>query len=190
MTKKNFSYDDPGLPAGETEFENCVFSGCQLSQSDLTGYEFTGCTFRLCDFSMVKLDGVVLNNVLFDQCKLLGCDFSKVSRFMFKVRFLSTILDYTLFHKTNLKKTVFEKCSLREVIFSEADLSESTFSGCDLTDAAFDGCNLAGADLRTAMNYVIDPVKNRVKKGRYSWPGAVGLLRHLDVEIGDDDEAP
>ena len=156
-----------------------------MAQSDLTGYEFTGCTFKLCDFSMVKLDAVVLNNVLFDQCKLLGSDFSQVSRFMFKVRFQGTILDYTLFHKTNLKKTVFEQCSLREVIFSETDLSESAFSGCDLTDASFDRCNLMGVDWRTALNYTIDPVKNKVRKGRFSWPGVVGLLRHLDVEIDE-----
>jgi hypothetical protein len=57
------------------------------------------------------------------------------------------------------------------------------FDNCDLTRAAFDNTNLEKADFRTAFNYSLDPEKNRIKKGRFAYPGITGLLNKYDIII-------
>ncbi|PKP27432.1 MAG: hypothetical protein CVU06_02045 [Bacteroidetes bacterium HGW-Bacteroidetes-22] len=183
---KNKAFDAQSWPLPDTEFENCTFTGCTFNQTDLSGFEFKDCSFHSCDLSMVKLEAAVLHGVLFENCKLIGTDFSKVSRFLFTISFRKSILDYCLFHKTNLKKTTFDHCSLRETIFAEADLTEAKFPQSDLTDATFEHCNLMSADFRTAQNYTIDTSQNRVKNARFAYPGVLGLLKHLGIALEDD----
>lgn len=183
---KNKTFDNQSWPLPDTEFENCTFKSSSFNQADLSGFEFKDCTFHSCDLSMVKLEATVLYGVLFENCKLIGTDFSKVSRFLFSISFTKSILDYCLFHKSNLKKTTFDHCSLRETIFAETDLTEARFLQSDLTDATFERCNLISADFRTAQNFTIDTSQNRVKNARFAYPGVLGLLRHLGIVLEDD----
>ena len=70
-----------------------------------------------------------------------------------------------------------------EVDFTASDLSAALFDNCDLQGATFEGTNLEKADFRTAYNYTIDPVQNRLRKARFSQSGIAGLLRNFDIEI-------
>ena len=49
--------------------------------------------------------------------------------------------------------------------------------------AVFDGTNLEGADLSSAVNYIIHPDRNRLKKARFSESGLAGLLAHAGIII-------
>jgi uncharacterized protein YjbI with pentapeptide repeats len=84
-----------------------------------------------------------------------------------------------------MKATSFKNCQLQEVDFVETDLTAAVFSECDLLRAIFDYSILEKADFRTATNYSIHPDQNRIKKAKFSLPGAVGLLDHLDIDLHD-----
>jgi uncharacterized protein YjbI with pentapeptide repeats len=82
-----------------------------------------------------------------------------------------------------MKKTKFENCSLKEVDFTETDLSDAEFNSCDLLRAVFINSNLEKTDFRTAINFSIDPDKNKIRKARFATSGLAGLLGKYNLEI-------
>ncbi|MGG7552402.1 pentapeptide repeat-containing protein [Chryseobacterium arthrosphaerae] len=78
---------------------------------------------------------------------------------------------------------MFINSKLIEVDFTECDLSHAVISNCDLSGATFDHSNLEKADLRTSVNYSIDPALNRLKKAKFSLSEVYGLLYKFDIEI-------
>ena len=44
---------------------------------------------------------------------------------------------------------------------------------------------LAAVCIRGAINYMIDPTENSIKKAKFSFPDVVNLLRSFDIEIED-----
>lgn len=44
---------------------------------------------------------------------------------------------------------------------------------------------LEKSDFQTSYNYSIDPEINRIKKAKFSFQGAVGLLDKYDIEVED-----
>ena len=178
QTLNNFQIDQD-----ETEFENCVFQKSDFSKQNIESLEFTDCTFNNCDFSMTKISGVVFSRVRFIDCKILGVDFSKCSRFTFSVSFEKCILDYCFFMKNNLKKTIFKDCAIREVGFSECDLSSAIFANCDLSATSFERNNLEACDFRSALHYAFIPSENKIKKAQFTYPGVLGLYEHLNIII-------
>ena len=64
-----------------------------------------------------------------------------------------------------------------------ADLSYALFEDCDLSGARFENTILEHADLRTTVNYNIDPELNRIKKAKFSMSGLYGLLEKYDIDI-------
>lgn len=171
------------LNQDETDFENCTFQKSNFSKLDLESYEFSDCTFIDCDFSMTKITGVVFSNIKFVDCKIMGVDFSKCSRFTFSVSFEKCILNYCFFLKNSLKKTIFKDCIIKEAAFSECDLSFALFHNCDLLTTVFERNNLECCDFRSAQNYNLNPSDNRIKKAKFSYPGVIGLLSHLNIII-------
>lgn len=173
------------FPQDISEFSNYAFNDCDLSQLDLTSKEFIDCTFINCDFSMAIIEHAVFSRVKFIGCKLIGLDFSRCSKYVFSVSFSESILDYCLFHKKKMKKTEFNKCSMKEMTFIECELTNSKFDDCDLTRTLFEKCNLEKSDFSTAYNYELIPSENNIKKAKFAYPGVMGLLRWLDIEILD-----
>ena len=72
---------------------------------------------------------------------------------------------------------------MREADFSETDLTKSSFDDCDLNQAIFDNSILETVDFRSAFNYSIDPDRNRIRGGKFSISGVVGLLRKYKIEV-------
>ncbi|MFT3739909.1 MAG: pentapeptide repeat-containing protein [Breznakibacter sp.] len=179
--KQNFS--DKPLP--KAEYEDCTFTNCDFSDGDLSGIAFTDCSFINCNMSLTSLDKTALRDVKFKDCKMLGIDFERCHDFGFAVGFENCILDHASFYKLKLKKTVFKNVQFHETDFSECDLTLASFDCCDLANAVFDQTVLEKADLRTAINYSIDPTRNRIKKARFSLPHVVGLLHRFDIEVAN-----
>jgi len=165
------------------EFDNCTFQNCDFSNVSFASAELIDCTFISCNLSMARLDNTVVNQVKFTDCKVLGIDFSKCSKFLFSVAFENCTLKYSLFFKNDLKNTVFKKCMLQEVSFIETNLIAARFLDCDLDKAVFDRANLEKADFTSSHNYSINPETNKLKKTKFSMPDVLGLLGHLDIEI-------
>lgn len=83
----------------------------------------------------------------------------------------------------NLRGATLEACSAKEADFAEADLRDALCPRTDFAGAKFHGTNMERADMREALNYVIDPRVNKVKGARFSLPEAVALLRGLDIVV-------
>ena len=72
---------------------------------------------------------------------------------------------------------------MKDVDFTETDLTKSHFSNTDLTDAIFYRTMLKEANLFTALNYIIDPELNNIRKAKFSMHGLSGLLSKYDIVI-------
>jgi fluoroquinolone resistance protein len=173
------------------EYEYCTFLNCDLSYTDLSEFKFLECEFSGCNISLAKLTQTALKDIKFQNCKMLGLNFGDCNEFGFAVSFDTCILDRASFvdptsalkKRVKLKQTVFKNSQLYEVDFTECDLSSAVFDNCDLIGAIFKDTILEKADLRTAINYSIDPELNRIKKAKFSRSGIAGLLDKYDIEI-------
>jgi len=184
IVDKTFSkldFEEDPIPHGD--YEECEFVNCNFAGADLGKFVFIDCNFNGCNLAMAKTAGTSFRNNNFTDCKLTGVQFSECDPFLFAVNFEKCILNLASFYKQKMKNARFSNCSMNEVDFTQTDLTGATLHNCDLAKAVFDQSNIEKADLRSSFNYSIDPTINRVKKARFSMPGAVGLLDHLDVRI-------
>ena len=181
ITYKNQDFTKQELP--QDEYEECIFTNCNLSGENLSHYIFSDCKFLDCNLSNVSLVSTSLKTVEFVNCKLLGIQFNECKEFLLEMSFSNCSLNFSSFYKLKLKATKFTDCSLEEVDFVETDLARSKFENCDLMNAIFDRTILASADFSTSNNYTINPETNNIKKAKFSWPGIIGLLSKYDIRI-------
>lgn len=92
-------------------------------------------------------------------------------------------MNLSSFYGMKLHKTEFNKCEMREIDFGKTDLTESAFDECDLSNTIFDDSILTKCDFRKAVNYIIDPEKNKIKKAKFSISGLPGLLNKYNIVI-------
>ncbi len=172
------------LPATfrDASFEGCTFIESDFKEFDLAHARFLDCTFKTCDLSNVNLGNARMRDVAFENCKLMGVVWTKLDD-LTNPTFKSSILSYGNFSGLKLKKNAFTKCILHDADFAQADLSECDFSESDLLNARFDDTTLLKTDFQTAFNYLIDPLRNKVRGAKFSLPEAVGLLKGLGVVI-------
>ncbi len=166
----------------EHVFESCIFTRCNLRDADLSKTRFISCKFIECDLSNVILRNSRIRDTDFSSCKLIGIQWVHLDDFV-NPSFDQCILQYCNFVGLKLKKTKFFKSNLREADFSQADLAASDFRESDFSKARFSETNLSKSDFRGALNYIIDPVGNKVRGARFSLPQAEGLLAGLGVII-------
>lgn len=167
----------------ETVFNDCVFESLDFASFDFSGCDFIKCVFKNCNLSMVKFGYIGFDDTYFENCKLLGADFTATKDFLFNVHFNNCIVDYAAFMKKKNKKSSFINCSLKGTDFSEADLSSANFSKCDLSGAVFMRTNLTQADFTEAYNYSIDPEQNQMRKARFGTEGLEGLLHKYGIIV-------
>ncbi len=181
QTFENVDFTQNPLEKGE--YENCTFLNCNFEYEDLSGFNFNDCEFIGCNLSMVKLVSTGFRDVSFKESKMFGLQFNNCNEFGMSFRFEGCSLNNSIFYQTSIKKTLFKDSKLIEVDFAECDVSNSVFNNCDFSGAVFDRTNLEKADLRTSVNYSIDPSQNRLKKAKFSLSQIYGLLYKFDIEI-------
>lgn len=165
------------------EYECCTFTNCDFTEASLYSCNFIDCEFHDCNLALTKLDGTILNDVRFYNCKILGIHFDLCSSFIFDVFFKNCILDDSSFDKRKMNKTQFIDCSLKGTYFGDAQLKQAKFANCDLSEASFIRANLQEADFTTSYNYGINLEDCFVKKTRFSRDGLAGLLKNYDIII-------
>jgi fluoroquinolone resistance protein len=170
-------------PLAKGEYEVCTFTDCNLGNVDLAGMEFVRCGFIACNLSLAKLKNTAFRHVQFKDCKLLGLNFENCNEFGFEVGFEDCQLDRSSFYKMKLKQMSFRRCRLHEIDFTESDLSGAVFDLCDLAQTRFEKTNLERADFTTAVNYVIDPELNRMRKAKFTSLGLAGLVAKYNLDI-------
>lgn len=176
------SLDLNGKSLKKSQFEEVFFENCHFIESDWQQAQFTDCRFRNCNLSLVNLKGCRLQQVIFEECKIVGLDFCKCEKFL-HVTFRKSILHTCNFTDMKLKGTSFAGSNIREGYFSNTDLSECNFTETDLLGTLFHQCNLTKCDFRQAVNYAIDLRANNGSKAKFSLPEAVNLLKSFDITI-------
>jgi uncharacterized protein YjbI with pentapeptide repeats len=179
--------------AGQTltglEFEDCSFVSCNFSETKFVKCKFLECTFRSCNLSVISVAGCSFGDVSFEESKVIGVNWTQANwpriRLNSPFRFDKSILDNCSFYGLGLKGLAMVECKAREADFRHADCSEANFTHTDFAGSMFGSTNLSRADFSEARNYNIDISNNVIKKARFTWPDAMNLLRHLDIEIGD-----
>lgn len=168
-----------------SEFENCTFVSCDLTEAVLRGARFQDCRFERSELPMVDLTQVALRNVTFDSCRLTGVDLTPLARDPLGVEasFSNCDLRFALCRRLDLTGFDFEGCLLSRAAFERCNLSGVAFDGSDLQGCRFEECDLTSADLRSARNYLISPLSNKIAGMRVSLPEALGLLAAVDVVV-------
>ena len=175
--------DAHAIDLSHKEFEGCTFRNMKLSDSRWMGAVLEDCTLEGCDLSGAVPRGMVTRDVRFNECKLLGVDWTGLGTAP-RVAFESCDLRYAIFSKIDLTKTAFIRSNITEASFVEVDLSESDFDGSDLTGTTFTSCVLRKADFTRALGVHLDPAKNRVKDVRVSIESAVLLAASFGMRVG------
>ncbi|MES2479811.1 MAG: pentapeptide repeat-containing protein [Bacteroidota bacterium] len=178
---ENKNFTEQPLSIGE--YVHCTFINCNFANVNLSHFIFDQCHFDTCNLSSIQINQTAMREVSFINSKMLGVHFDSCNPFLFAVSFDKCILNLSSFYKVKLKGIKFISCSLHEVDFTESDLTNSSFENCDLLQAVFDSSILEKADFRTAINFSINPERNRIKKAKFSVQGLSGLLQHLDIYI-------
>lgn len=171
------------------EFEECTFVNCDFSEVQLRHCIFEDCRFLKCNMSVMKVDGSRFSNVVFEESKLSGIDWTKAvySDILLDspLTFLNCIVDYSSFYGLTLQSLVMRECKAYDVDFRESDLSGGDLRESDLTDTLFRNTNLSGADLTLAENYTIDINVNTIKGAKFSRYEALSLLDGLEITLVD-----
>ncbi|SPE57641.1 secreted effector protein PipB [Streptomyces netropsis] len=145
---------------------------CDLGSARWADSKLTRVSFRNCKIMGAALDGLTLDDVLFEKCKL----------------------DYTAFTKFRATgSVVFSGCSLTEASFTECDLTDAVVRDCTLRDTEFNPGRYQRLDLRdndlsnvrgaASLGRVLIDRAQQVELGQ-------ALTAELDVTYGDDLDTP
>lgn len=175
-------WDKRHLP-GYTEFDEYHFVNCDFSGADFSGIRFSECLFERCNLSAVRLAGTALQNVAFDECKLMGLQFTACRDMLFGVHFDQCQLRYASFAGRTMPGTRFMGCTLDEADFADADFTGAVFQDCSLAGAVFQNTRLAGADFSTATGFIIDPETNPLLGARFTVHGLLGVVAKYGLVV-------
>ena len=174
--------DARGFNLQRRVFEGCKFTKCVFAEADFSKARFIDCEFQDCDLSNMQLRGGSLRDVTFTNSKLVGISWAQATSVV-HLNFEKCTLSYGVFSGLDLRKSTFRECIAKETDFADSNLSEANFRGTDLIGARFANTNLIKADLRSAINYSIRPLENKISKARFSLPEATFLLHGLGIVL-------
>ncbi|MGY4109641.1 pentapeptide repeat-containing protein [Aeromonas encheleia] len=170
-------------------FEDCVFVNCSFNGAHFQRCKFVDCVFKNSDLSNLRVDSSRFLAVLYEECKIIGVDWSKAewSRFVVpgQLMFKKSILNDSSFFGLKLLGMIMEECKVRAADFRGGDFSKSDFSYSDFTESMFGNTNLNGTDFREATNYRIDVRDNHLKGTKFTRLEAIHLLDGFGFELFD-----
>jgi fluoroquinolone resistance protein len=182
---KDLNYDRQKLE--EKIFESCRFEGCHFVETDFQRCQFIDCEFINCNLSNAKIKNCLFSEIVFDGCKLIGMNWTEVKWPLVKltspVKFYKSNLDDCSFFELDLSELTMEFCLAKRVDFRGSNLSHGSFVETDFEGALFLGTNIELCNFSDAVNYVIDPMQNKIKKAKFSMPEAMNLLLAFEIEV-------
>ncbi len=171
----------------EIEYVDCNFERCSFGATTFRKCRFVSCTFDACDLSNSKWADSSLIGVRFEECKVIGIDWTAAAwpavALRDAVAFTESAINHCTFLGLRLPGLKITDCVAREADFRDADLSESDFSGTDLTGSLFSATNLVRADFSAARNYRIPPTENRLAGAKFSMPEAISFLHCMEIDL-------
>ena len=178
-----------GLEISGKEFEQCNFTDCNFTEASFVKCRFVDCTFTLCNLSVMKVAQCQFSAVVFDECKLVGIDWTRATwprlALATALQFTKCILNDSSFFGLSLDEIMMEECKAHEVDFRGGSFCRANFAHTDFTNCLFNKTNLSGANFAEAVNYDIDIFNNKIDKAIFSRHEALRLLSGLDIELID-----
>jgi len=172
------------------DFNSCTFTKCNFNGTYIQRCRFRDCTFLHCDCSLINVKDSSFANTRFEDSKLTGVNWTQSEWAANKltqktIDFYRCVMNFSTFMGLDLEKVVLRNCVAHEVSFEEADLSFADCVGTDFENSRFVRTNLTSADFRGAINYLIDPTLNTLKRTKFSMPEAMSLLYSLNIILED-----
>ncbi|MBM7074075.1 pentapeptide repeat-containing protein [Shewanella sp. 202IG2-18] len=171
------------------EFEDCQFKYCDFSEVLFENCNFINCIFENCNLSLANFSGSKLFELKFEDCKLVGIDWTKAEwptfHLDFGLSFSHCTLNDSSFFGLTLHELSFNECKLHDVDFREGDYTNSSMRYCDFRHALFMKTNLQGVNFSESEEYIIDVLENNIKGAKFSRFEALSLLEGLGIELID-----
>jgi len=167
----------------DREYTNCIFKKCNFSDCDFSDNLFIDCQFIACSLSNIKVNNCSFQGVIFEACKLLGIRFSTIDTFLNTWCFKNSSLMICDFGDIEIKGTKFLKCELKEVDFINTNLMGADFTASSFESCKFHQTNLEKANFIAAINYYINPVDNKLKQAKFSYPEVLSLLDTFGIKV-------
>ncbi|MFO6423532.1 pentapeptide repeat-containing protein [Motilimonas sp. KMU-193] len=170
-------------------FQACVFRGLDLSDGQWRHCQFIDCQFIGCNLSNLNLLGSQFERVQFEQCKMIGIDWTlaKWLDYVFEatVCFNDCRLCDSSFFGLELDDLQLTNCIAHRVDFREGRFVSADFSGSDFANSLFNRTNLSRSDFSDALNYHMDLTANTLTKAKFSRAQALCLLAFADIQLLD-----
>lgn len=177
------------LPLQRIRLEACQFIDCDFSDSVWRAVQLQECQFTRCNLGLWQLPHCELTSVEFDDCKLLGVDWTRASwsglALTPRLQFRRCLLDDGSFFGLELDELVLQACQAHDVDFRETHLPRANLRETDFSRSLFGNTDLTGADLSEASQYDIDLRHNRLKGATFSRFEALRLLDSLEINLVD-----
>lgn len=162
-------------------FESCHFDGVAFGQMDWRNARFEQCTFSRCDLTEIRWTGAKLHGVKFDNCNLNGLRWNTLTTLFLKLELTQCQATFGDWSDMELNGARMLETDFTGADFSGTDARKVDWSGSRLRDSIFQRTDLRESDLRTATNWSIDPVENKVRGARFSPSDLEGLIGRLGI---------
>lgn len=127
-----------------------------------------------CDLSLIKLNQSEFINISFEECKMLGINWTEAKNII-NLNFKKSKLNHSSFYGLKLKDLQIEECIACEVDFVNTEMIKAKLCNSDLQGSKFNNTNLSGSDLSNAKNYYLNPNYNKITKAKFSIPDVLNL---------------
>ena len=171
----------------DSEFQGCTFVGSDLSEATIEGSRFLECRFERCDLSLWKPTDSVVGGCHFEDCRLLGIDWTIGAWPRVPLHEANTFIRCDLsmgtFADLELGPTRFRDCRLRESSFRFARLAGADFGGSDCLGADFHGADLTGAHLVGVPGLMLDPLSSKLGGAIVDATAGMAILESLGINL-------
>lgn len=172
-----------GQDLSDKDFSDCSFEKCDFSECNFSNSSFNSCSFFGCNLTNIKVNNCSFQGVIFEKSKLLGTRFSTLDSLLIGWTFISCVITICDFGDLSIKDSKFIDCDIREADFINTNLSGSDFSGSSLLLCKFHNTNLEKVNFIGARDYYINPIDNKLKGARFSYPEVLSLLDGFGIKV-------
>jgi len=176
-----------GLMLAGFDFTDRRVEHCTFREATLTDARFNTAVVRSCDFAGAGVQGISLFAAAFEDCKMMGLDFTRGGVQFDATTFTRVNLDYALMRGVDLSEVRFSACSLHECDLTGANLTGTCMTECDLEGVEWANAITSGTDLRGSDTRGLD-----LRSGPYgvilTSRQAISLVESLGVLVIDPAE--
>ncbi|MCI8537895.1 MAG: pentapeptide repeat-containing protein [Oscillospiraceae bacterium] len=175
--------DLSGLDLSDLRWERSRFQRCRFSGAVLTGTECVDVVFEDCDLSNCLWSRAYLCRCLFRNEKGVGLDWTGAG--LHYVTLEDSLFRYGNLSGGRLNKVRLIRCDLSEAAVSQAALKETSFQECVLRKTSFFKTSLSGQDFSTSTveGLVISDTAEELKGLTVRYDQAAELAKLLGLRV-------